>query len=86
MISQPMETIFTDTLAVADSMGSFFGIEVSTIDSDPWTGIITKATKFQNAVLKLSRVNTTETRTQIDWLISAGAFILGLLAAIILLR
>jgi hypothetical protein len=82
-LTGPFESFFVDSIAVSDSLGSFFAFELTTAQADPWTRIITKTRIFSDAILKLSRVETTETVTEIDWLVTAGAFIAGLLLALL---
>ena len=81
---QPFRTIFTGDISTTDSLGSFFTTVVDTIDADPWTKIIVKATSYQNTLLRLSRVNTTITVTEIDWFVSLGTFVLGVLIALLI--
>ncbi len=81
---QPFRTTFTGDISADDSLGHFFTTVVDTIDADPWTRLITKATSYQHTLLKLSRVSTTETVTEINWYVSLGTFVLGLLIALLL--
>ena len=82
----PFSTTFEDTTSFSDSTTIFFAREITTIDADPWTRVITKARRFEDAYLKAARVTTTETTTEINWLVTGAAFVLGMLAALLLLR
>lgn len=83
-LSKPISATFIDTVGFADSSAAFSAWEITTIEVDPWTRIITKAREFQDAYLKAARVETTETVTEVNWLFSLGAFVLGMLAALLL--
>jgi hypothetical protein len=82
---QPMRATFEDTVAFADSTIPFSAREFTAIEVNPWTRIITKARRFQDAVLRAARIETTETSTDIDWLFSLGAFVLGMIIALLLI-
>jgi hypothetical protein len=81
---QPLSAEFEDSASFADSTTIFFAREITTIDVDPWTRLITKARHFEDAYLKAARVTTTETTTEVNWLVSAVAFVLGMLTALLL--
>ena len=81
---EPLSATFEDSVAFADSTTSFFAREITTVDVDPWTRIITKARHFEDAYLKAARVTTTETTTGINWYVTLGAFVLGMLTALLL--
>ena len=81
---KPLSATFEDSVAFADSTTIFFAREITTIDVDPWTRIITKARHFEDAYLKAAKVTTTETTTEINWLATAVAFVLGMLTALLL--
>ncbi len=80
--TNPFTTTFEDTLEFSDSLVSFRGREINTIDCDPWTRIITKTRIFKDAILKAAHVTTIETTTSINWFVTAIAFLLGVLTAI----
>jgi len=82
-LARPFSATFTDTTAFADSLVQFSALEVTTIKVDPWTRIITKTREYRDAILKAARVTTTEEVTRIDWLVTAGAFILGVLVVLL---
>jgi hypothetical protein len=84
--SKPFTATYLDTLDVKDSLASFWAQETTTVEVDPWTRIITKTRAVQNAILRAARVTTTETVTAIDWLVTAGALIVGLLVALFLTK
>lgn len=81
---RPFTTTFEDTIGFADSLLSFSAREVTAIEADPWTRLITKARRFEDAILKAARVETTETVTETDWLVTLGAFIIGIVLALAL--
>ena len=81
---EPFQQTFEDTTSFADSTAIFFAREITTVDVDPWTRIITKARHFEDAYLKAARVTTTETTTEINWLVTGIAFVLGMVAALLL--
>ena len=81
---QPFQQTFEDTTAFVDSTAIFFAREITTIDVGPWTRLITKARHFEDAYLKAARVTTTETTTEVKWLVTAVAFVLGMLTALLL--
>ena len=83
-LSRPDSVVFVDSVAFADSLASFSALEITTVEHDPWTRIMTKARRFEDAILKVAKVTTTETTTEINWLASLGAFVLGMLAALLL--
>jgi hypothetical protein len=82
--TDPFTTTFEDTLAFDDSLISFRAREITTIDCDPYSRLITKTREFQDAILKWAGVTTTETTTEIDWLLTAAAFIAGMVLALLL--
>jgi hypothetical protein len=80
---QPFSTVFSFPIAAVDSFGSFTVLEIDSVYTDPFTRTITLGRYFQDALLKLSRVTTTETVTEIDWFVSLGTFVLGVLIALL---
>ena len=83
---QPFMIFSADSVAASDSLGGFSALELIQIEADPMTRIISFTRSFQDAIMRLSRVSTTETVTEINWYSILGSFILGLLAAIVLLH
>jgi len=81
---EPLSATFEDSVAFADSSAIFFAREITTVDVDPWTRLITKARHFEDSYLKAARVTTTETTTEVNWLVSAVFFVLGMLTALLL--
>ena len=82
-LNQIFEATFIDSIAASDSLGSFFAIENTKLSADPWTRIITKERTFENAVLKLAHVQTTETIRETNWLMTGIAILVGLLIGLI---
>jgi len=82
---KPFEQTFVDTVDVKkDSTVSFWARELTQIKADPWTGLITKTRKFQDATLKATKVTVHDTELiASSWSLSI-AFVVGFVFALLI--
>lgn len=76
---------FKDSLAAHDSLGSSFSVvSIDSLRFDPFKRIFDRSIHYRDAIFKAAHVKTVETKTTIDLLITALAFIAGLVIALLI--
>jgi hypothetical protein len=81
---QPFEQTFMDTIDVKkDSTVSFQARALIEVKVDPWTHVITKTLKFQDAILKATQITIHDTELIASPWWTAVAFVAGFLLALL---
>jgi len=81
---KPFRQTFEDTVDVkADTAGSFWAREITRVEVDPWTRLITKQRTYQDAILRATKVTAHDTELIASPWWTAVAFVTGFLLAVL---
>jgi hypothetical protein len=82
---KPFRQSFIDTVDVkADTTASFWAREITRIEVDPWTQVITKTRTYQDAVLRATKVTVYDTELIASPWWTAVAFVAGFVLALLI--